>query len=347
MRKRLFFIATIVLVSTGLMLFVQRFYPQQQMPVGVAIDVQTPQPEKYHDDCLHPCIRQLGDSLYAMVQSPYYAGDNKVENPILYVSNSYSSWKNGFLIDDTPEIGYNSDPNIFIENNKTYVFWRRYGSPECKEIVYGRHVTDTAADKSNCPPLLTPYISSDYENISYTQCPILIKKNGRYLFYAAWHQYHPRRKNKGMAIWDGTSLDKPNFKLTDTIPFHNPLVCDKLFQIKIIGKIFYLPKPKRYDLWHFDLFEYGDKLFMVSCGEKDDNIMLSVSDDWKHFKTSRTPLLNNHCSENYTGYRQYYYKPTAFVKNDSLYLFYTANDEKNPKRNRLYLSRAAMKELKY
>lgn len=124
----------------------------------------------------------------------------------------------------------------------------------------------------------------------------------------------------------------------DTIPFNSVWTCDKKAEIRIVGHRIYLPWPKKYDLWHFDLFEYDDKLWMVSCGEKDDNIMLSVSEDWKHFKTFRKPLVNNHYMENQVGYRQYYYKPTAFVRNDTLYVFWTANSLQDSNHNVLYMS---------
>ena len=64
--------------------------------------------------------------------------------------------------------------------------------------------------------------------------------------------------------------------------------------------------------------------------------MLSFSEDWKHFKTYHKPLVNNHYTENYCGYRQYYYKPTAFIKDDTLHVFYTANAKDDPNRNQLY-----------
>jgi hypothetical protein len=113
---------------------------------------------------------------------------------------------------------------------------------------------------------------------------------------------------------------------------------DKMAQLRLFDNIWYLPMPKKHDVWHFDLFEYKDKLYMVSVAEKGDNIMLSVSDDYRHFKHMRKPLVNNHYSENYTGYRQYFYKPTAFVKNDSLFVFYTANAKDDPNRNQLFVT---------
>ena len=73
--------------------------------------------------------------------------------------------------------------------------------------------------------------------------------------------------------------------------------------------------------------------------------MLSVSDEWKHFKTYRKPLVNNHYTENYCGYCQHYYKPTAFVKNDTLHLFYTANAQDDPNRNQLYHTSSPIKEI--
>lgn len=327
-----------------------RFYPQQQMPIGISLGMVTPEPEKYHNDCLHPCVREFGLANYVMVQSPYYAWENKVENPMFYQTNSLRDWGIGTLLVETPQSGFNSDPNVFVEDSLVYVFWRAVMTPLCKEksieqMVFGGKIVNSEGGDSLWLDDVQTYISNSWTKGDVTQCPILMKLDGRYLFYTVWYQYEPIRKNKGIVIWEGTSLEQPNFKLVDTIVFDNPLVCDKLFQKKIGNRILFFPIPKRYDLWHFDLFEYNGKLFIVSCAEKDDNIMLSVSTDWKHFKTCKKPLVNNHYSENYTGYRQYYYKPTAIIQDDSLFLFYTANDQEDPKKNQLFLSVKAMKDL--
>jgi len=327
-------------------LYFYRFYPQQQMPVGEEVEIKTPEFDKYRDDCLHPCIREMNKEDYVMVQSPYYAWNNKVENPMFYRSNNLKDWGMGTLLDDTPETGFNSDPNVFVEGDAVYVFWRACFTPRCKEsgmeeiVLGGRVVGGQLID-------VQQYIYNTWSEGDVTQCPILMRHDGKYLFYAAWYQYEPERKNKGIAIWEGTSLAHPDFKLVDKLTFDNPIVCDKLFQKRIGKKIWYVPFPKRYDLWHFDLFEYDGKLFMVSCAEKDDNIMLSVSTDWRRFKTIKKPLVNNHYSENYTKYRQYYYKPTAIIQNDLLYLYYTANSKDDSARNQLFLSVKAMDDLRY
>lgn len=319
------------------------------MSAGTPIFIETPEPEKYHNDCLHPCIRRISDTSFVMVQSPYYAWNNKVENPIFYHSYSLTAFGMGKLLEDTPSAGFNSDPNVFVEDSLIYAFYRAFRTPLCQELGMDEIVIGGRVGFSDTMPYVEKHIFvfNKWHQGDVTQCPILMKHGGKYLFYAAWYQYSPERKNKGLAIWGGSSLNEPDFQLIDTIPFDNPLVCDKLFQKRIGNRIWFLPAPKRYDLWHFDLFEYEGKLFMVSCAEKDENIMLSVSTDWRHFKTSWKPLVNNHCSENYTGYRQYYYKPTAVVQNDSLYLYYTANAKDDPNRNQLFLSVKAMEDLIY
>ena len=322
-----------------------RFYPRQQMPVGTPVAVLTPEFEIYRNDCLHPCIRPVGDG-YVMAYSPYYKWNSRIENPIVSFSDSFTDWNHGVVLDDTPETGFNSDPNVFVSDSVVYAFWRVCGTPLCSEldkgeVVIGRKVS--SADAGNEADNQV-YISNAWPQGDVTQCPILMEHDGKYLFYAVWYAYEPERVNKGIAIWEGTSLEHPDFVLRDTVRFDNPLVCDKYVQKKIGRRIWFVPVPKRYDLWHFDLFEYHGNLYMVSCAEKDDNIMLSVSEDWIHFRTMRTPLVNNHCSENHTGYRQYYYKPTALVRQDTLVLFYTANSQDDPDRNQLFMSMMKMPE---
>lgn len=346
MRRKCFIaMLFLVLILTGLG-YCLRFYPQQQMPVGTPLFLLTPDVEKYHDDCLHPCVRRLNDSMFVMVQSPYYAWNNFVENPMIFYSKDLRDWGRGILLRDTPEHGYNSDPNVFVNDSSVYVFWRECNTLLCDSLKVTNVITGGKLD-AVCKGEQLVFMVNSCSKEDYALCPILIQHDGKYRFYATWYQYEPERTNKGIAIWEGGRLDNPDFVLTDTLSFENPLVCDKWIQKRIGNWICYIPKPKRYDLWHFDLFEYNNMLYMVSCAEKDDNIMLSVSEDWKCFKTFKKPLINNHYSENFIGYRQYYYKPTAIVQNDSLYLYYTANAQNDINRNQLFLSVKSMKDLKY
>lgn len=325
----------VLLLLVAIAIYFYLFYPQQQMPTGEPVDVRTIEPEKYHHDCLHPCIRyDAKTGKYYMSQSPDYGWNNKVENPMFYENDDYMHWSNGQLLADTPEKGYNSDPNICLcENGEIIYIWRECRTPLCDSLsctratVGGKMKSDGTLDEKRV------YCINDSNTEDVEQCPIMIEHDGKCYIYAAWYEWEPERKNKGIAIWE---QDGERFKLAEKIPFKSVYTAGKLAQKKIFGHLYFIPKPLYHDMWHFDLFEYNDKLYMVSVAEKGDNVMLSVSEDWKHFKTYRKPLVNNHYTENYCGYRQYYYKPTAFIKDDTLHLFYTANAKDDPNRNQLY-----------
>jgi hypothetical protein len=315
----------------GLSVLWIRFYPHQRMPIGEVVDIITPE-EKYHNDCLHPCIRYYEKSFagyhYWLVQTPWYFYENKLENPILYKTNNLSDFGDGVVVCDAHDCGYNSDPVIFREGDKLYVFWREYQTPLCNELgcqkaTVGVYTYDGITFSEKLVYLTDNHIDSDTE-----QSPILIKRNTeegvRYYFYATWYQYKPEPRNNGIAIWEGTSLESPDFQLRTQIPFHSVYTCDKLKQKEIGNHLWFIPKPLKFDLWHFDLLEYQGKLYMIACSNMGENIMFSESEDYVHFTTHRSPLINAHYCEKYEVPRQNLYKPSGFIKDDILYLYYTS-----------------------
>lgn len=345
-KKSVLYISCACVVMGIVAVYCAMFYPRQSMPVGTPLEVTTIDPLKYQNDCLHPCIRHDDASgKYYMAQSPYYGWNNKVENPMFYVGETYTRWYNGALISDTPSKGYNSDPNIWITDSaRVFFLWRECETSLCDSLGCVYAIVSGTIENNSLREKRVLCVNANPDG-DVVQCPILIEHNGMYYIYAAWYMYKPERKNLGVAIWQSASLAEPSFVLQDTLVFPSVYTVDKCAQVRLLGHIFYMPKPLYHDLWHFDLFEFDNRLWMVSVAEKGDNIMLSVSDDWRHFKTYRTPLVNNHYTENYCGYRQYYYKPTAFVENDTLHLFYTANAQDDPNRNQLFHTCAPMKEI--
>lgn len=335
MRKKYLYIALIVLLSAVGVLYAWMYYPRQSMPAGDIVAVTTPDVDKYHNDYLHPCIRTLSDGRYVMVQSPWYEYADGIENPILYISEDPLKWDNGIVVEDTPEKGYNSDPNVYVEGNRIYVFWRECETPLCDSLhvlcaTVGVYTDDEGKSFSD----KRVYLTRTDERVDVEMCPILMKYRDTYHFYVTWYQtWRADRHNLGIAIWEGTSLEEPDFVLTDTLPIVTKKVCDKFRQYKIGGRLYFVPIPHKFDLWHFDLFEYNDMLCMA------------VSKDWNHFELVRTPLQNAHCSENLCGYFRYYYKPTAYVKDDTLHLLYTANEKDHHEHNLLFHSATHINDL--
>ena len=133
-------------------------------------------------------------------------------------------------------------------------------------------------------------------------------------------------------------MQNPDFILLDTITISPTFTVDKCAQFQAFNHIWYIPCPHRFDLWHFDLVKHTDKLIMVASEEKNDVIMLAESSDGNTFHTHHYPLINNHFMENYVGYRQYYYKPTAVLTTDTLHVLFTANDADDSAHNQLFHS---------
>lgn len=70
---------------------------------------------------------------------------------------------------------------------------------------------------------------------------------------------------------------------------------------------------------------------MISVAEWGDDIMLSIADDYRHFKTLQVPLINSHYSK-----QLYFYKSTGFVQEGRLLLYYTARNSLDKCANQLF-----------
>ena len=333
---------TLALLVLGIGIYVWLFYPQQLIDPKtiLPVEVTTPEPEKYHNDVLHPCIRKMSNGKYVMVQSPWYHCQDGIENPILYISDDPMHWNNGIVVEDTPAKGYNSDPTVFEENGRVYILWREVETPFCEAnnttiATVGVYTDDYGKSFSE----KKIYIANDDIRIDTEMSPIVIKYKDKYRIYASWYQmWRKDRHNLGIAIWEGTSLENPDFKLCKKVPFKKKMICDKFKQIKLFGHYFFFPKPHKFDLWHFDLFEKAGNLYMVASEEDADVVMLAVSEDWENFRMIRKPLINSFCMQNIVDYRQKYYKSTVVVEDKNLRLFYTANPQEQYFTHKLYTS---------
>lgn len=300
------------------------------MTNNVPIVFKTPEPEKYKDDCLHPCVRYIEEGFaghqWWMVMTPYPDRNSKYENPMLYYSDDRDipvNWKFAAIVQDSHEEGYNSDPNLFYEEGKLWIYWRECNTPACKKegatkITLGVFTVDGVTFSNPSIYLKQFGMHEDTE-----MCPTLAKIHDVYYFYATHTLLQPVRQSKGLCIWKGSSLLSPDFQMIETIKLSTPYTCDKYKQKKIFGKLVFIPRPLKHNTWHFDLILYKNVLYMVSVDEWGDNIMIAASADYRNFRFRSTPLINNHYNESKGFARTYYYKPSIQVINDRIFLFYT------------------------
>lgn len=312
------------------------------MSRGVLIKIKTPNFQKYKDDCLHPCIRYVEEGFLGykwwMVQSPYYGNNEKIENPILYFSKDVeypTNWEAIGVVSETPSKGYNSDPNLFYEDGKLWVFWRECNTLTCDNLNVSKATVGVSTTDGIIFSESQVYLTESQTNVDHELCPILIKKKETYYFYAAYYQLKPIRKNLGISVWEGNSLDRPDFKISEIIKVPTIYTCDKYKQLQVGSQLLFLPKFLKHDIWHFDIVMHKDQLYILSVAEWGDNIMLSTVSNSINLpiETMITPLVNKHRSN-----IKSLYKPTGFILNDKLYVYYTVKSNVDKNMNEMYVS---------
>lgn len=328
----IFILSAFIVVATCA--YIRLFYPQQIInPQDIkTIVVDTPKDDPdydYHNDCLHPCIRKAEDGSFLLVQSPWYNYDDSIENPILYKSKELKHINNGIVVEKTPACGYNSDPCVFEEKGLIWVFWREVDTPLCKQLCVRSAVVAVYTKDMHNFSKKKVYITNNTQ-VSKSICPIVIRKDKKYRIYTTWYDTSVIRHNIGITIWEGTSLSSPDFIEYKSIKINPPYICDKYKQIRIFHHLFFIPKPHKFDLWHFDLAEHNGVLYIAASEEMGDSIIFGKSPDWEKFSFIKTPLVNAHYMENYVNYRQRYYKPSFIFDGDNVVLLYTTNSRDIP-----------------
>jgi len=277
------------------------------MKLGSRLHAPTPEPETYKNDLIHPCVRYIHGGFagyrWWMVATPFLMKNAALENPILYYGNSENEqppldWTATAIVEGTPlPKGYNSDPCLYVDGNGMWVFWRANWTVECEQnecvrAVIGLFTTDGYHFGNR-----KIFAKETLPNIDHIMCPVVAKYNGNITMYTCNHEFIPNRIPLGISIWgSNNTINDLGFVKTKEV----------------------LPKYyEGFDFWHFDVFEHNNKLYCVVSPESGAEILLGRSDDGEHFTFWNTPLL----SAKGTG-RFYFYKPSALVLNETLYLWH-------------------------
>lgn len=284
------------------------------MPYGVSVLASTPEPEKYLNDNIHPCVRYIADGFaghkWWMTTTPYPNYNARVENPILYYGDSETdgvppaSWQGGVVVEDTPSDGYNSDDNLYFDGTRLWVFWRENNTPDClahntTRATFGRYTLDgeTFSEKKFFAPL-------GFNEVGKTgdceMCPCVRMVGNTLIMYGTYYEFSPVKRDYGLSIWhiDNNDLINETFEL-----------------VRNVGIL----TPKGFDFWHFDMFEYNGVYYCVATEENATKILLGKSADGINFTFYATPLISTE-----ETYLSYLYKPTALVVNHILYLWHPA-----------------------
>lgn len=321
------------------------------MPPGTLCTHEPFEDEINHGDVVHPCVRYIPEGYeghqWWMVYTPYYAANDKTENPILCFAESNdltppTHWKVYCQVQGQPEKGYNSDPNLLYANSQLYVFWRESETPRCEDNGFVRATFGGIVRNGKINDIFGPIVgAADPEHDPETSPTIIQEPYGTFRCLAMDLTFHSKfikslpgiintiaskfalvldlmglwsqQKSHGIAQWSCESVDG-KYKLDRTVKFRN--------------------KNLLYRPWHMDFFEWEDKLYaIVQTNQCNADICLAVSADRVNFRFIGKPLMTND-----TCKKLGIYKPTAGVVDGTLYLYYTAQDEGNRSLNKLYLT---------
>ena len=96
-----------------------------------------------------------------------------------------------------------------------------------------------------------------------------------------------------------------------------------------------------YRPWHMDIFKYDNALYaIVQTNQGGGDICLAKSTDGVHFRLFDKPLVTNKTCGGIE-----IYKPTAFVYNGKLYVYYTFQSPNRLKFNMMYVTGMSVEEL--
>lgn len=331
---------------------------------GAACKVEGLPDDESHGDIVHPCVRFIEKGFeghqWWMVYTPYYAHNDAMENPFLCYADAEQStgnapthWNYYCKVKGHPPSGYNSDPTMLFKDDRLYVFWRenytdRTRSLGCSRATVGCYVQNRTVFEFSSPQLIEIPRNTDRE-ISPTFFPhgtafrayaVHVRFCSKLMYHIPgwmkWRVYrllditnklgiYCRFKGRGVAIWDGSSLDS-SFKYIKTIRFKG---------------VNWLYHP-----WHMDIFDVEGEAplyAIVQTNYQGADICLAYSENKNNrecFSFFKRPLI----TEKTIGL-QGIYKPTALVVSGMFHLYYTANDDEDPQLNRLFVISIPWKEL--
>lgn len=305
-----------------------------------SVNVEAYREEFYKNDVLHPCIRYsnlkvLGYNWW-MVYTPYYGGNEKMENPILCYGVSNNSepplnWNFYKLIRNTPFSGYNSDPNLLLKDDSIVVIWREHNTPRTiadgsNLAVYALKIWDHKIEE-RIDPILA---QNDNFRSDGTISPTLIEMDGLVKLYCANIKIKRQKNDFFKPIVNFLSLLElySNYHSLGVLEYEE--VEGRFMQKRELDVVVpsRLLKP-----WHYDFFMYQNVLYTVVLTNKNNGDLYLGKLDNNRIVLYPKPLI--------TGFsirKKSIYKGSVVLFKDHFYLYFTAKDMDNNSHNKLFVS---------
>lgn len=305
--------------------------PAQKCSVGIP-------DARYHNDILHPCVRYVAEGFgghqWWMVQSPHYGRDDSIENPILFFGDTEPdgtpplTWYFADVVKDSPETGYNSDPNLYFADDRLYVLWREFRTGRVINAGYNSAIYamayDTFLQKQQEVFVCGTPASSPYDLVDLS--PIVTVHDGSISLYTLYFRRESSLIKRAVAKI--LQMVGCKYSVHKTVGI-NRLSGASLRDMDAAPKLLHFTNIGWRRPWHFDIIMFNGQMFLLVFCQMRQNIYLAASDG-DGFRMFDRPLLPPRMLVDT-------YKPTGAVIGNNLYLYYTdKTDKDDPKHNELF-----------
>lgn len=255
-----------------------------------------------HPDILYYQDAQ-GNHCYYLVATPYPYGNNKFENPSLYISQDgirfNEPYKNMNPLVKAPLRGFNCDPDLSydVKSQNFRIYYMETQRPDSQNIILLQ-----SQDTKNWTRQRVIHNELTNKRIFFLSPAVICKDSLYYMFWVNVSGQVP-------AIQFYISPDGINWDLSHS---------------DTIQTVY----PEKFYPWHIDIIEYKNRYYLLCSGTfYNPDLYLAVSPDLVHWEFTTRPLLQ-HSPQFY--YSRQIYRSTGIIKNDQLLLwfsFQTLNQE--------------------
>lgn len=273
---------------------------------------EIPVPENYPiQSQTHPSVVSLkegwkGANIW-LATTPYPEARVEYENPCIYYADSslgkpattFMPIKNNPILEWPGGSKFNSDVELFFENNTLYSLIREYDNETASKELKIQHSAD--GQTWSLPIRIYKTTEKSEEILS----PSLVRLEDRMRIYCLNGTAGIGKKGRctGIDIFEGSDIEHQDYKKVRTGTFLNK-------------------EELELEPWHCDVFEYKGKLYMVLCSRNNKKktlrspmeTYLAVSENTFDFYIFPKPLVRHIKT----------YRPTAYVDNGQFFLYFSS-----------------------
>ena len=260
---------------------------------------------------VHPCVRYISDGLcghkWWLVVTPYPNGNSRYEQPILYYGDNNDvvppkNWLFVGLVQEPHKTGFNSDPNLYYDGKKLWIFWKETKTENTLKECNGHSIMARSYNGVSFGPI-QKMADNNNSTVANVFSPTIMEIDGEIVMLA-------------------TAFEHPRI-LGNPLPFgHNNLALWTLNQKYLEGGHFVFQGvckqsyPEDFNFWHADMC-HGQNYYCVVTDEKAKRLLVGMSKDGFSYRFNKTELLSS-----YGNNLSKLYKASMVIVEDMAFVFF-------------------------